>query len=260
MKVISLHEYPVKGMRGNTICCSTVNKRGLSMDRRWMLADSDGNFISQRQYPELSQFLPEFHEQLKVKHIPSGKELAIEVNEFIDSARVQVWGTHFTAHSTQNEINKWFSDILGNELTLVYMADEDTRNIAPPYDDEIVSFADGYPILLTSEASLADLNRRLDTPVPMNRFRANIVIDGDNAFKEDSWYGLKIGSVNFRNAKPSARCKVINIDQEAGTIHKEPLRTLSTFRKKDNKVFFGTNLIPLNSGIIHEGDEVVIQH
>lgn len=228
------------------------------MDRRWMLADADGNFLSQRQLSVLSQFQPEFHDDLLITHIPSGEEMRIDPEKFQYPAKVQVWGSYFKAHATDDKINQWFSDILEEKVTLIYMADDDIRNIKPPDDNGIVSFADGYPALLTTEASLQDLNNRMTQPVAMDRFRANIVIDGDNPFEEDDWKEIKIGAIGFRNAKRSARCKVINIDQQSGISSSEPLKTLSTFRRQENKVYFGINLIPLDTGIIHEGDEVVI--
>jgi len=121
-----------------------------------------------------------------------------------------------------------------------------------------VSLADGYPLLLTSRASLADLNRRLAQPVGMARFRPNLVIDGAQPFAEDNWQRLRIGEVILRVAKPCARCKVITIDQHTGVAGKEPLHTLSTYRQRDNKVYFGVNLIPENSGIVHRQDVVEV--
>ena len=228
------------------------------MDRRWMLADAKGNFISQRQFPGLALFQADFQDDLTIKHLPSGEEYRVQQDEFTEMVDVQVWGTYFKAHSSQDSVNKWLSDFLEEKITLVYMDEEDIRKIKSPKEDGIVSFADGYPALLTTEASLADLNSRMDESVAMDRFRTNIVIDGENPFEEDDWEEIKIGSVRFKNAEPCARCKVINVDQETGVPSAQPLRALSSFRKKDNLVYFGINLIPLDTGIIHEGDLVEV--
>jgi uncharacterized protein YcbX len=258
MDVVELFEYPVKGLLGNSLCCAGVNKRGLAMDRRWMLTDESGNFLSQRQLPKLTQFLPVFHEKLTIKHLPSGGENNIDPAEFDHVRQVEVWGQQCSAHGTSNEINIWLSDILNQKVDLVYMDDHDLRAIESTGDDDIVSFADGYPILLTNMASINDLNSRLPSPIEMNRFRPNIVVNGEAPFSEDSWKRIKIGEVTFKVAKKCARCHVINIDQVTGLSSKEPLKTLSTYRKEGNKVNFGVNLIPELTGIIHEKDEVVI--
>ena len=258
MIVTKLFEYPVKGLLGNKICCATVNKRGLAMDRRWMLVDDKGNFLSQRQLPALTKFLPGYQDQLTIKHLPSGEIKTIAPAEFLESQKVVVWGQECTAHGSDNDISEWLSKHLEETVDLVYMDENDIRPVESSGASDIVSFADGYPVLLTTQASLDDLNNRLDESIDINRFRPNIVIDGDTPFAEDSWQRVKIGNVVFKVAKKCARCHVININQESGLASKEPLRTLSTYRKEGNKVNFGMNLIPENTGIIHEEDEVVV--
>ena len=258
MEVVNLIEYPVKGLLGNSLSCAGVNKRGLAMDRRWMLTDESGNFLSQRQLPDLTQFIPVFHENLTIKHLPSGSEKKIEITEFDQIRKVEVWGQYCSAHGTSNEINRWLSEILNQKVDLVYMDDHDLRAIESADVDDIVSFADGYPILMANNASLNDLNSKLTSPIEMNRFRPNIVVEGDVPFAEDNWKRIKIGDLTFKVAKKCARCHVINIDQDTGVSSKEPLKTLSTFRKEGNKVNFGINLIPESTGIIHHKDHVVI--
>lgn len=228
------------------------------MDRRWMLVDSKGDFLSQRQLPALTQFLPTFHDRLSIKHLPSGEVKIIEPSDFSEVSNVVVWGQECTSHSTNNGIDTWLSEYLAQPVKLVYMDESDIRPLESPNVNDIVSFADGYPVLLATQASLDDLNKRLDSPVEINRFRPNILIDGDMAFAEDNWQRVKIGAINFRVAKRCARCHVINIDQASGISTKEPLRTLSTYRKEANKVNFGVNLIPENTGIIHEEDELIV--
>ena len=257
MKVEQLYEYPVKGMLGNSLSCASVNKRGLAMDRRWMLADDNGKFFSQRQLPALTQFIPSFQNELTIHHMPTGEKMNIKLEEFTNQQEVEVWEQRFLAHGTQYDINRWLSDKLEESVHLYYMEEHDLRPVKSAADS-MVSFADAYPVLLTTQASLEDLNSKLTSPVTMDRFRPNIVVDGKEPFAEDDWQQIKIGEIIYTNAKLCARCHVININQRSGLAGKEPLRTLSTYRKAGNNVNFGINLIPENAGIIHEQDEVVV--
>ena len=258
MIVSALFEYPVKGLKAHEICCATVNKRGLAMDRRWMLVDEEGVFLSQRTLSALTQFAPGFDDRLSIKYLPSGEEQVIELESFSEQMEVNVWGQDCLAHAAVHGVNDWLSDKLDKKVRLVYMNTNDIRPVESSENDDIVSFADGYPVLLASNASLADLNNRLAEPIGMERFRPNIVIDGEVPYEEDGWQRIKVGTVIFRVVKTCARCHVINIDQTTGLSTKEPLKTLSTYRKEGNKVNFAVNLIPENEGIIHEEDEVVI--
>lgn len=227
------------------------------MDRRWMLIDDNGEFMSQRKHAVLTQFAAIADADLVVEHITSQKNIAVTLSEFTIKTDVKVWGQACTGYTSTNGINEWFSRLINQPVKLIYMTEDDIRPVESTSND-IVSFADGYPVLLTSEASLAELNVRLDSPVTMARFRSNIVIDGELPYQEDGWYELKIGAIKFKVAKLCARCKVINIDQESGLSSQEPLRTLATYRTVNNGVNFGVNMIPLNTGIIHEGDMVKI--
>ena len=258
MVVSSLYEYPVKGLLGNEINCASVNRRGLAMDRRWMFVDKDGKFISQRELPSLTEFLPGFEGNLIIKHLPSAETKTIETLEFSELLEVNIWGQACKAHGSKSEINKWLSDKLNKTVELVHMDEKDVRPIESSSNSDIVSFADAYPVLLTTMASLNDLNSRLTEAVEINRFRPNILIDGGAPYVEDSWRKVKIGKVEFNVAKQCARCHNVNIDQRTGLATKEPLKTLSTYRKDGHKVNFGVYLTPLNEGIIHEGDEVVV--
>jgi MOSC domain-containing protein len=258
MMVTSLFEYPVKGLLGSKVCCATVNRRGLAMDRRWMLIDKEGAFLSQRQLPKLTQFLPEFQDQLTIQYLATGETCSILKKEFIEERKVVVWGQECTSHGTNGMIDEWLSEHLDTEVHLVYMQDDDIRPVESSENGDIVSFADAYPVLLAAQASLDDLNSKLDTAIDINRFRPNIFIDGEVPFAEDDWRRVKVGPVIFKVVKRCARCHVINIDQETGVAGKEPLKTLSTYRKEGNKVNFAVNLIPENTGIIHEEDGIEI--
>jgi uncharacterized protein YcbX len=258
MIVESLFEYPVKGLRGLKVPCATVNPRGLNNDRRWMIVDSANSFISQRQFPILTQFKPVVEDGLKITKVDSELSASIPFSDFTSVVEVEVWGQIVKAHASNADIDNWLSTQIGQQVKLVYMDDEDTRVITSSKDGAIVSFADGYPVLLTGSASLQDLNDRLHTKASIDRFRPNIHVSTTTAFEEEEWQRIKIGEVYFQVAKKCARCPVINIEQDSGRSTKETLKTLSSYRKEGNKVNFGINLIPENTGIIHESDPVEV--
>lgn len=160
------------------------------------------------------------------------------------------------------DADAWFSGILGQEVQLIHMNDAVTRPLVkerlPANQDFEVSFADGYPYLLTNQASLTDLNQKLASPVPMDRFRSNLVITGGSAFDEDNWKRLAIGKAEFLVVKPCARCQVTTIDQATGRSSKEPLKTLASYRKRNGKVMFGMNLVAVKAADISIGDNVRI--
>ena len=254
MIVESLFEYPVKGLRGAKIPCATVNPRGLNNDRRWMIVDSSNSFISQRQFPILTQLNPIVEEVLTIAKVDSEDYISVPLSDFQRVEEVEVWGQVVRARASKKEVDDWLSNQIGQSVKLVYMHDDDTRVISSSTNGAIVSFADGYPVLLTGSASLQDLNDRLSTKIGIDRFRTNIHVGTQTAFEEEEWRRIKIGDVYFQVAKKCARCPVINIEQDSGRSTKETLKTLSSYRKKDNKVNFGINLIPENNGIIHQND------
>lgn len=257
----SIHIYPIKATRGLDLDEAVVEARGLAHDRRWMLVDENGMFLTQREHPRLALV----HVQVQPSHLslqaPSMDPLTVPFPGR-DAARlpVQIWKDTLTAAGAAPAAHAWFSRYLDFPCRLVYMDEAAVRPVDPAYNtggDE-VSFADGYPVLLTSEASLADLNTRLDAPVPMTRFRPNLVISGFEAFAEDRWSRVRIGAMVFRVVKPCARCVVITVDQQTAAQGKEPLRTLNRFRKQDGKVCFGENLIADQPGVVRVGDPVEV--
>jgi hypothetical protein len=171
---------------------------------------------------------------------------------------VVIWEDRLEAHLVDEEISQWFSDVLGIDSRLVFMSETARRELKPKYavNNETVSFADGMPYLLISQASLNDLNVRLDNPVPMDRFRPNIVISGGVPFQEDDWDTVEIGDARFKITKPCARCVVTTINQQNGQKSKEPLTTLSTFRNVNGKVNFGQNMLLLDGNNVCVGDTV----
>ena len=180
-----------------------------------------------------------------------------------DTEYVQIWNSTVKAEFYPQEIHKWFTGAIGSECRLVSMPETTKRIVNPEYAvrklQDTVSFADGYPFLLIGEGSLADLNTRLESPVPMNRFRPNLVVAGSAAFEEDTWKRIRIGATEFHVVKPCARCVITTVDQEKGEKGKEPLKTLSEYRNQNGNVLFGQNLIAETAGgTVRVGDDVKI--
>lgn len=232
-----------------------VERRGFRYDRRWVVTDNDGHFHSQRDIPALATFgaTPTTNGLLLQRG-----ESSIEVA--IPDARpreVTVWRSIVEAQDAGDEVAKWLSDHLDLPVRLCHMPESSHREVNAEHNagNDIVSFADGYPILLANEASLADLNRRMDAPIPMTRFRPNIVVSDAEAWDEDNWPFFEIAGISFRNPKPCARCLVTTLNPENGeSMGPEPLKTLATFRLIDGKVMFAANLIPDGEGPIRVGD------
>jgi len=264
MKVTEINIYPIKSTRRIALAESEVLPRGLPWDRRWMLVDMDGKFITGRQQPSLAVVdtqLTDAALQVSVAGRPV-LSLPLQAPES-PTLPVTIWRDRCAAVAAGAEADAWFSDYLGSPCRLVRLTDNLVRGVDPEYGkpgDE-VSFADGFPLLLISEASLADLNRRLDSPVQMRRFRPNLVVDGEQPCAEDDWHHLRIGEVEFEGVKNCSRCVFTTIDPDTGRKHpdKEPLRTLSTYRRRpEGGVYFGQNLIPRSGGTIRIGDPVEV--
>ncbi|REG90528.1 MOSC domain-containing protein [Algoriphagus antarcticus] len=256
-----LYIYPIKSLAGIRMSEAKVEERGFELDRRWMLIDDSGQFISQRKFPQMAMLQVEIGaDSLSVYHISKPGELIripfTAVGEEISS--VTVWDDEMPARLVNAEIDAWFSDVLKMKVRLVKMPDTTERKVDPKYavNEESVSFADGMPYLLIGQKSLIDLNSRLESPLPMNRFRPNIVFSGGDPFAEDSWKRIQIGEVGFQVIKPCARCVMTTVDQDSGTKGTEPLITLATYRKVGNKILFGQNMVALSSGVIKVGDEL----
>ncbi len=261
----SIHIYPIKATRGVTLGEATVEPRGLAHDRRWMLVDEHGTFLTQREHARLALVHVQVQPQVQPLHLavmaPSMTPLTVPFPGRDATRRsVRIWKDKVSVVEAEEAAHAWFSRYLGIGCRLIYMDETAVRPVDPRYDtggDE-VSFADGYPLLLTSKASLADLNTHLDRPTPMNRFRPNLVVSGFDAFAEDRWSRVRIGAVLFNVVKPCERCVVTTIDQQTATSGKEPLRTLNRLRRQGGKVLFGENLIPDGPGVVRVGDAVEV--
>lgn len=277
MKVTEINIYPVKSLGGISLEECLIEKRGFEFDRRWMLTDKNGEFLTQREFPKMATLSILINKESLIVSDSENEKLEVPFEfEKNRTQKVTVWNSVCDALVLPKEINEWFSNVLETECRLVYMPDESEREINKIFnrDSEIVSFADGYPFLLIGESSLNDLNEKLETKLPMNRFRPNIVIDGAEAFAEDAWKKIQIGETVFRSTKPCARCVMTTIEQNSGEFDgKEPLKTLAKYRlAKDvfpnafesldlnaNAVLFGQNLVAENfGGKIKLGDEVKI--
>jgi len=223
-----------------------------------MIVDQSGKFVTQRELPQLALVDATFEGENLRLAAPGHPELVLPLrHESGESREVQVWRDNAVgvAHALGSA---WFSDYLGAPHELVYMPEHHHRQVNPARANpsDIVSFADAYPFLVISEASLADLNARLERPLSMERFRPNIVIAGSEPFAEDGFAQVRIGEISFRGPKRCDRCVVTTIDPLTGERGKEPLRTLAKYRLEDQKVWFGMNLIHDNIGVLRVGDAV----
>jgi hypothetical protein len=268
MRITALYTYPVKGCHRLEHDAAQVEPWGLAGDRRWMMVDAEGVGITQRDEPRLTR--------LAARPRPGGLELSapglptLVVEEPADGPKefVRIF-RHKAAVPTRVAESEWSSAFLGREARLVWQADPTGRVIdAHARDADRVSLADGYPVLLAGEGSLAAVNDWLveagEEPVPMTRFRPNLVVSGAPAWAEDGWLGrrLRIGEVVLRVATACARCVVTTIDQETGEKGREPLRVLGRGRRFGGAILFAVNLVPDTSpgvtGTIRLGDPVTV--
>ncbi|MEO1350637.1 MAG: MOSC domain-containing protein [Cyanobacteria bacterium J06635_15] len=261
VQLTGLTIFPVKSAKGIELTEAEVGFRGLDHDRRWMVVDDGGKFLTQRTLPKLALIQVAITDHQLYLNAPGQSSLLVtQPNADAETTDVDVWGDRCLAQTAGKAAADWLTHFLSTPCQLVYMPETTHR----PVDhgkfegDRGVSFADAYPYLLISEASLQDLNQRLDTPILMNRFRPNLVVSGCKAFAEDSWQIIRIGTVPFRVAKPCSRCTIPTVDQHTGQRGPEPLKTLATYRAWDGKIWFGQNLIPLTEGTIRLGDGVEI--
>ena len=260
MQISALYIYPIKGCRGISLKRADVEAIGLKDDRRFMIIDADGRFLSQREVPQMAQ--------ISVNRSAEGWMLSHAKHSSVGfrtlhTGRVHnavIWKNTAVVVDQGNQVADWLSAVLARPCRLVGFAAGYTRYVNPQYATAVtdaVSFADGFASLITSDESLADLNQRMQTPVSMDRFRPNIVVSGSTAWAEDDWRELRVGNVKMTAVKPCARCVVTTTNQLTGERSNEPLETLATFRKQSLGVIFGQNLIHQETGVISVGDEVV---
>lgn len=265
MKNLKLSEiwiYPVKSLGGIRLSSSKVLDKGLQYDRRFMLVDEGGMFMTQRIFPKMALLKTSISsEKLTVTNENHSVTIAIIPAKGSDDRPVQIWNDLVMAHEVDPEYSAWFSERLDMKCKLVFFPEENPRAVDPNYrvNGENVSFQDAYPVLIIGQSSLDDLNTRLSDPVPMNRFRPNLVFTGGDPYEEDTWRYFKVGSNRFAGVKPCARCVLTTVNQDTAEKGKEPLRTLATYRNVNNKILFGQNLVAVDSGVISVGDGIELQ-
>ena len=259
-----IYIYPIKSLGGISLQSAKVEERGLQHDRRWMLVDKNGMFLTQREHPQMALLQVTIKDELlEVMHkIKTMSTLQIPITNLKNGSHmvVNIWDDVVIAKNVSHDADLWFSDALNLDCHLVYMDKDSDRFTDRKFVEEPrqVSFADAYPFLIIGQESLNELNRRLKVPLPMNRFRPNFVFSGGEPFIEDTWKDFMIGDLKFRAVKPCSRCVVTTVNQDTAEKASEPLETLAKFRKVGNKVNFGQNLVGYNSGLISIGSEIIL--
>lgn len=268
MKKRSLSEiwiYPIKSLGGTKVERAKVQPKGLELDRRWMLVDAVGKFITQRTCPQMALFRVQIDNTLLVvnQHQPGGRGSSISFEQDTLSNKTltaTIFDDTVETVEVHPDLSQWFSFHLGFPCTLVRFPEENPRRVDVRYavNNDHVSLADAYPYLVIGQSSLNDLNARMMQSLPINRFRPNFVFTDGEPFEEDTWKNISIGTTRFAGVKPCARCTIPTIDHETGVKGMEPTVTLARYRKLNNNIYFGQNLIALEPGEVNVGDEIVV--
>jgi uncharacterized protein len=262
-RVSKLFAYPIKSVRGLSFDQLELDEFGPLRDRRWMLVDGNGLFVSQRNDPRLALVRVSLEPNalfLTAQGAAENLRIPLKAN----GKRIRV--RHITEDESEAilvdpKADAWFSRLLEREVRLVWFPNETSRRIAPEFipEERFTNFNDGFPLLIASQASLNALNAKLEQPVTWDRFRPNIVIDGDlEPHAEDGWKNIRIGTLEVQIVKPCARCAIIMTNPETGEREREPMRTLATYRTVQGKVMFAQNAIHLRPGTIHVGDPLEV--
>ena len=260
VRVSGLSIYPVKSCHEVIQNASLVESFGLKHDRRWMVVDENGVMLTQRKISKMCLIQPEVIDGGINLHTASMNSLYVEYPLSNKKIIVKVWSDECHAFDAGDHAARWLSDVLSTRCRLVYFPEDEFRQVDLTFAEEgdKTAFSDGFPLLLISQASLNDLNQRLAQPITMNRFRPNIVVDGCDAFAEDAWKKMRIGDIDFRIVKPCSRCVIPSINIETAVREDEPTKALKSYRKRENKIFFGQNVIANNLGTIEVGMPVEV--
>jgi uncharacterized protein YcbX len=254
--------YPVKSLAGISVIRWPVTKTGLQYDRKWMLVDDAGQFLSQRRLPQMALIKTALTGSHLILSASGMENLSLPLTR-VDGGIIKttIWHYHCDARSVSREADQWLSSFLNTDCRLVYQPDGMIRQVDPDYGlhTDSVAFSDGFPFLIISENSLVSLNREMQLSLPMARFRPNLVISACSAYAEDTWREISIGAIDFRLPKPCSRCAIPTIDPDTAQSGKEPLRTLNRIRKWKNSVYFGQNALHNQCGILAVGDTVQIK-
>ena len=247
MQLSQINIFPVKSLDGYSPDRAIVEKRGLQYDRRWLIAEPDGTFMTQRTHPKMALLKATIEGDLLVISEKQNPQNSVKIGldtEGPDVA-VTIWDDTVLASRTTTEANEFLSHFLGKRCELYKMNAENDRRVDEAYNlgDDIVSFADGYPFLIIGENSMRDLNERLNVPLSIRRFRTNFIFSGGAPFVEDTFKNFKIGDVDFVGVKPCARCVLTTRDPDSGVKGREPLATLQAYRSHGTKILFGQNVV-----------------
>lgn len=262
LAVAQLFVYPLKSARGFSPAAWPVDGLGLAWDRHWLVARPDGAVLTQREEPRLALLESALGAGCLAIAAPSGPVLEVPLEPPADPepCDVRIFGAPVTGALVSPDADAWLSRFLGYPARLVRVHDE--RRVNAKYavsDRDRTGFADAFPILVIGAGSLADLNARLERPVPADRFRPNIVIAGAPAWAEDGWRRIRAGELELALVKPCARCVIVTTDQQTGARGAEPLRTLATYRRAGrDRILFGQNAIQLGTGLLRAGDPVTV--
>jgi hypothetical protein len=263
VRLSEIHLYPVKSLAGIALQRASLDAMGLHHDRRWMLVDPVGRFLTQRSHPQMALIQPRLaHGMLTLSKAGMPDHRVPSASGDMRRVRVEVWRDRVEAVHLGAQTDAWLSRAIGVSCRLVFIEEDEVRQCDLNYavEGERTAFSDGFPLLLISQGSLDDLNRRLDEVLPMRRFRPNLVVAGCAPYAEDGWRRIVIGDVAMRVVKPCSRCVITTIDPATGIKGKdEPLRTLATYRMRGNQVYFGQNLIHEQQGVLTVGQELVAQ-
>lgn len=259
LSIHSLHVYPIKSCRGIDLPSAQLVATGIQYDRHWMLIDEQGNFLSQRNLPQMAGISCTFSNQGLMVNAQHQQTLELPFEQKAEKYRsVKIWNDECKAAVVSSQASAWFSRVLGLSCELVYLPDSEKRQVDLRYAEpgQIVGFADGFPLLLVSRASIDLLNEKLEQKVSIDRFRPNIVIDGCPPHAEDDWHKIAIGDIEIQLAKPCSRCVIPSIDQHSSAKHPTILKALASYRRSENKIFFGQNGLHNRQGVISQGQAI----
>jgi hypothetical protein len=256
-----IYIYPVKSLAGIRVNSWPVVETGFKYDRKWMLVDTERQFLSQRRLPRMALIKTALTESQLILSAPGMGNLSLSLEPKTgDIINSTIWHDQLDTIAVSAEADDWFSRFLNVECRLVYQPDATIRSVNPVFakPEDQTALSDGFPFLLISESSLVTLNQAMQLNLAMTRFRPNLVVSGCESYAEDLWREITIGAIGFRLPKPCSRCSVPTIDPETAETGKEPLTTLNRLRKWQNKVYFGQNAIHNECGVLSVGDSVYI--
>lgn len=259
--VSDLYCYPIKSCAGTRLDAAELTRHGLANDRMLMLTRPNGQFVTQREFPELCLVRPDITGDAITLNGPGCKSLTFDPVRKGNPTTATVWSDQVQVVAQRDEVNAWFCDYLGSDVQLVAMHESFERNVDADFaaaETDVVGFADGFSILLISDASLDLLNEKLPSPVGMDRFRPNIVVTGAEPHAEDSWRELRVGNVGMSGVKPCARCSVVAVEPTSGERGTQPTAVLAEYRRFPKGVMFGMNMIHHAIGRIAVGDTIQV--